>query len=227
MVLPRYLAQTAEEFTAGAVPPAHMAWMACHFSPYGTGLVNLPPVLPPNAMVILNDRIPMAGHDPDTVIAQLMQLEPDSLLLDFQRPPEAQTLALVRSISASLSCPVGAPPVYCHHLQNPLFLPLLPPDRPLAEYLAPWHGRELWLEIGSGAITYAVTETGAVPGILPAVPRDGLADRALLCHYRIMSAPDRAVFEIWRTREDLEKLLEQAAPWGVTRAVGLWQELRG
>ena len=49
------LAMTAAEL--GAAPlPSHPAWMACHFSPYSTGLTNLPPKLPQDSLLILNDR---------------------------------------------------------------------------------------------------------------------------------------------------------------------------
>ena len=225
MVLPRYLAMTRAEFTQCSSFPQHIAWMACHFSPYGTGLVNLPPDLPEGAMVILNDRIPMAGHDPNTVLDQLQNLNMSCLLLDFQHAPTAESLSLVGMLTESLTCPVAVPPAYGQELPCPLFLPPPPPDTPLEEYLAPWKGRELWLEIGLDAIRYTVTEKGSTAASLFLIPEAGEVDAELSCHYRTRFSSDRAEFDIWRTLSDLDALLEKAKSHGVTKAVGLWQEL--
>ena len=46
MAIGRYFAMTAAEIRGCSALPAGIAWMACHFSPYGTGLSNLPPELP-------------------------------------------------------------------------------------------------------------------------------------------------------------------------------------
>ena len=85
-----YLAMTPAEFNSVSQPPPDFAYMACHFSPYGTGLGNLPTVLPPKSLLILNDRTPIKGHDPDLVLETIEQLTEnspcDGLLLDFQRP---------------------------------------------------------------------------------------------------------------------------------------------
>lgn len=199
--------------------------MACHFSPYGMGLINLPPALPPGAMVILNDRIPPAGHDPETVVGQLLQLSPACLLLDFQQPPTPATLELTQRIILALPCPAGVTQGYAHNLDCPLFLPLPPPDTLLEEYCAPWQGREIWLELGLDAMTYTVTEQGAVPGSLAAPPQHGSSDKDLCCQYRIDLLDDRAVFSLWRTRQDLDRLLEKAESHSITKAIGLWQEL--
>lgn len=216
---------TQAEFTACSSLPASLAWMACHFSPYGTGLVNLPPDLPNGSMVILNDRIPMAGHDPETVLRQLQELDMDCLLLDFQRQPERNALDLSRFLVRNLSCPVGVPAAYGKELDSPLFLAPPPLNTPLDGYLAPWQSREIWLEIGLDAMTYTVTEQGVIPGPLSAVPKNGQYDAEVFCHYRMDLAPNQAVFSLWRTEADLDRLLEKAASHGVTKAVGLWQEL--
>ena len=225
MVLPRYLAMTRAEFTRCSSFPQHIAWMACHFSPYGTGLVNLPLHLPEGAMVILNDRIPMAGHDPHTVLDQLQRLNMTCLLLDFQQIPTAESFDLARLLTESMHCPVGMPPDYGQALPCSLFLSPVPPDLPLEEYLTPWEGRELWLEIATDAIHYTVTESGSAAASLSHMPEVGAVDEDLCCHYRVQVTPDQAEFDIWRTREDMDILLKKAKSHGVTKAVGLWQEL--
>lgn len=225
MGLPLYLALTAAEFTACSHFPANPAWMACHFSPYGTGLCNLPPYLPENAMVILNDRIPPAGHDAEYILDQLARINCSCILLDFQRDGCPETAALVRAIVEVESRPVGVTPEYGRALNCPVFLPPVPLDMPPAAYLAPWNGREIWLEAALDGMRYTVTEQGSVPGTLSRIPDRGQRDDGLFCHYQIETFETKAEFSLWRTRENLDALLDAAASYGVTKAVGLWQEL--
>ena len=99
MALPLYLAMTAAEIRENPFLPGNTAYMACHFSPYGTGLSNLPRDLPPESLLILNDRTPIRGHDPQQIRDQLAQAMAQfqclGLLLDFQRAGNDETRALV------------------------------------------------------------------------------------------------------------------------------------
>ena len=225
MVLPLYLAQTAAEFTACSHLPEHTAWMACHFSPYGTGLCGLPPDLPEDAMVILNDRIPPAGHDPGYILDQLAQLRCGALLLDLQRPGDPETAALARAIVETETRPVGVTPLYCRELDCPVFLPPVPPDTPPEASLAPWQGREIWLEAALDGLVYRVTGQGSQAAPLLRFPERGFRDESLFCHYRVAAAGEQALISVWRTREDLDALLSAVQAMGVTKAIGLWQEL--
>ena len=225
MGLPLYLAMTAAEFTTCSPLPAKTAWMACHFSPYGTGLCNLPPDLPEDAMVILNDRIPPQGHDPEYIVDQLAQLQCGFFLLDLQREGNGETAALARTIVERASRPVGVTPQYGQDLACPVFVPSVPIDIPIGEHLAPWRGREIWLEAAMDGLHYTVTEQGSLPTPLPRIPDQGSRDEELFCHYQIEAFADRAEFALWRAREDVDALLEAAATLGVTKAIGLWQEL--
>lgn len=225
MVLPLYLALTAAEFAVCSSLPQNLAWMACHFSSYGTGLSNLPPKLPEGAMVILNDRIPIHGHNPDTILRQLMDLRPDCLLLDFQRPGVQETLNLTQILVRELPCPVGVSHIYGKELTCPVFLPPVPPDMPLEEYLAPWLGRKIWLEAALEGITCTITENGSTTSPLLHPPQDGLAEESLHCHYKIDVNDSNAQIHLYRTAGDLQNLLKNAKNHGVTKAVGLYQEL--
>ena len=225
MALPLYLAMTAAEFTACSHFPKHPAWMACHFSPYGTGLCGLPPDLPENAMVILNDRIPPAGHDPEYILDQLAHIKCGCILLDFQRPGIPETAALAKAIVDAETRPVAVTPQYGQALACPVFLPPVPPDVPPEEYLTPWQGREIWLEAAMDSLCYSVTEQGSSPGPLSKVPERGLRDDKLACHYHIETFETKAEFSLWRTRDDLDALFHAAVSFGVTKAIGLWQEL--
>ena len=71
MALTLYLAMTAAELQNCRQIPEHIAWMACHFSPYSSGISNVPVQLPAGSVLILNDRIPPQGHDPELVARQL------------------------------------------------------------------------------------------------------------------------------------------------------------
>ena len=228
MALPLYLAQTAAEM-AGNPHSGQLAWMACHFSPGGSGLSNLPPWLPEGAMLILDDSYPMDGHDPAQTLEQLAELiarhSCESLLLDFQRPGLSCQQELAKLLADTLPCPVGVSELYAHGLSCPVFLPPVPPDRPLSDYLQPWQGQEIWLEVALEGIALTLTEAGCSVDALYDFPEDGLAEEQLHCHYTVETAAESAIFRLWRPRADLENLLKEAEALGITKAIGLWQEL--
>lgn len=215
------------------MPPPHFGYLSCHFSAGGTGLSGCPDALPPDAMLVLDDRNPIADHDPELILRQLQtivqSLHPNCLLLDFQRPGSMQAARLVREIPQALACPVGVSHFYAAYTDGPVLLPPVPPDVPLTEYLAPWKDRQLWLEAAPTQQTITVTESGATIAELPAgvVPDTSLADPALNCHYTLRVTENSVVFHLFRTGEDLHRLLEQAQSLGVSMAVGLYQELNG
>ena len=226
MPLPLYLALTAAEMAGNDPLPPLSAWMSCHFSPCSRGLSNLPEALPPGAMLVLDDSFPPGGHDRDLILKQLSaQIERhgcDSLLLDFQRPGYRELGELAALLSRALPCPVGVSELYADGLCCPVFLPPVPPDIAARDYLAPWQSREIWLEAALEALTLTLTESGCAAAPLWDLPELGQVDDRLHCHYTV-EAP--AAFHLWRTRQDLDELLKEAEALGVSRAVGLWQEL--
>ena len=231
MALPLYLALTATEFQKCSSVPEYVAWMACHYSPYGLGLSNLPRELPQSAMLILNDRTPPHSHNPDLIARQLKELvdtfQCGSILLDFQHPDLTENAAVVKAVTTALSCPIGVSELYARDLPCAVLLPPVPPHVPLEEYLSPWQGREIWLEIAPGGEVITVTDQGSSVSPLSSaeLPEAALEDPALHCHYHIRTFDDRIDFTLWRTKDDLTALLQQAEALGVTHAVGLWQEL--
>ncbi len=150
MPIAGYFALTAAEYQA-APPVSPVAWMACHFSPYGTGLSNLPDVLPPGSLLMLNDRTPIQGHDPERIAAQLeafWERQPcRGLVLDFQRPGCGESQALAAFLCRSCSVSVAVSSLYAQELDCPVFLPPVPLDVPAETWLAPWQGREIWLDL--------------------------------------------------------------------------------
>ena len=226
-----YLALTAAELAGCREPPEHMAWMACHFSPYATGLSNLPKALPPGSLLILDDVTPPHGHNPVLIAQQLLQcteaLGCYGVLLDFERAACAETEAIAKHLAATLPCPTAVSANYAGDLDCPVFLPVMPPSVPLEAYLSPWKGREIWLEIGLEGELLTLTQQGceATPLSYLNPEMEGFADKELHCHYTIETNEKAARFTLWRTSEDIKQLLEEAETLGITAAVGLFQEL--
>lgn len=231
MVIPTFLAMTKAEIRANPDISSPIAWMACHFSPYGTGLSNLPDILPTGSILILNDRTPWWNHDWELIGAQLEEqiasLSCRGLLLDFQRPGVSEVAELVSQLCAGLSCPVAVTEAYCKGLSCPVFLSPVPLRQTVAEHLAPWQGREIWLELALEGEEILLTPEGCT--ITPLLPWDAPdsthRDSALHCGYSLKLKENSAGFTLSRTREDLAAMLKEAANHGVTTAVGLWQEL--
>ena len=231
MVLPLYLALTAAEISSLELLPVPMAYMGCSFSPYSLGLSGIPSSLPEGCMLIVNDRMPCQGHSPDLVVGQLedaiARLHCESVLLDFQRPPESESEVLVEQIVQSLSCPVAVTEGFAAHLDCPVFLSPAPLNDPLTNHLASWQDREIWLEAALEQMELRVTQEGmsAVSQFPPEGLTGGFFEETLCCSYRTRVDANQIRFTLFDTRESLEKKLELAHSLGVSRAVGLWQEL--
>lgn len=231
MVLPLYLAMTAAEISRAAELPGRTAYMACHFSPYSTGLSGFPDTLPASSILILNDRTPVQGHDPGLIASQLLQatqdLHTDSVLLDFQRPDNPLTAAVTRAILDTLSCPVSVSEFYARDLSCAVFLAPPALDCPLSKYLSAWNGREIWLEAALDSARITITEEGSnyAPLFPPETPEPSHHAQQLHCRYHLSVTENAAQFTLFRTYNELSSLLEEAEQLGVTRAVGLYQEL--
>lgn len=222
-----YYAITPEELRGVPSPPRHLGWMASHFDPHGTGLTDLPHQLPPGGVLLLDDSLPIHGHDPNRIFQELHscfdQLHFDALILDFQQPDESETAALVKQLT-SLPCPVIVSSMYASP-GAALLLPPPPVDTVLSDYLALWKGHPLWLELSPTQTTLQLTAAGAGPVSAPRPSGPLHQDSRLHCHYRISEAPDAVFFHLHRTPEDLKALLQEAEGLGVIGAVGLYQEL--
>lgn len=231
MAIQRYLAMTAAEIAENSALPEKTGWMACQFSPWSAGLSNLPGSLPPGSLLILNDFTPIDGHDPSVVGAQLRHcvesLQCSGVLLDFQRPEVQETAELAAFLVSALPCPVAVSQGYAGELDCPVFLSPVPHHTTLGDHLAPWQGRELWLDTALDGEIITLTEKGTATTPLPPgpLPAHGHREPQLHCHYQIELSESQAGFTLWRTREDLEALLEEAEGLGVKTAVGLFQEL--
>ena len=203
----------AEEMNGEAPLPRHL------------GVYGPAAQIRPGAMLILDDRVP-GSLDP-AHIASMVQ--PESVLLDFEREPDADSVRIAEELSRALSCPVAAPPGFLKDPAHPVFLPPCPLHVPLAEYLHPWQNRNVWLDVTAQQQVITVTPDGtrySTPA--PADRQDGgWFDEVLLCRCTMETSKGEVCFTLFDTLETLKKKLEQAAALGVTRAVGLFQELNG
>ena len=226
-----YLAMTAAEIATCQNMPEKLAYMACHFSPYGTGLSNFPEYLPEHALLILNDRTPVCGHDPGLVASQLQQAAEEfsccGVLLDLQRPGNPETDRVVDAVVNAIAQSVAVSEYYAANRDCPVFLPPPPLRIPLNKYLAPWQGREIWLEATPDAETVVLTTEGCQVNSLSlfCVPEDSFTDESLHCRYQIKTEADRAVFHIERSGQLLKDMLEEANRLGINTFVGLHQLL--
>ena len=231
MVLPLNLAMTQLEMNDASVLPEHPAWMSCHFCTCTEGIANIPEYLPAESMLILTDRENCAGHSPDLVSQQLLdtvtQLKCESILLDFQRPPNPELEAMAATIVQALPCPVAVTERYAVKLDCPVFLSPCPLHIPLEDYLRPWNHREIWLEAALCQETITVTADGT--RYAPVYPTQdltvGFYHPTLRCRYHTTVYDDRIIFTLFDTPETLAEKLEAARSLGVSRAVGLYQEL--
>ena len=230
MPLPMYLAMTTAEIARCNQLPPKLSYMACHYSPYTQGLSNLPDTLPGGAMLIVNDSNPVCDHEPDLIVSQLQQLcerlHIGSVLLDFQRPGEAKTAAVVSAIADALDCPVGVSACYADEESCAVFLPPPPAYQSLQAHLAPWQGREVWVEIAPVCNRLCITETACriTEQLHCTVPLPHY-DSCLHCHYGAEVGSDSITFTLNRDKSDLPEFLEEAYRLGVTQAIGLYQEL--
>lgn len=230
MVLPLFLAMNASELTVSPIPD-HTAWMACHFSSWNEGITNIPSSLPPNSMLILNDRIPCQGHSANLVADQVQDavnsLGCESVLLDFQRPDNHETDLIVEAVLSALPCPVCVSECYARNHNCPILLSPPPLHTPLEEYLQNWSNREIWLEAALMQEQITVTKDGI--NFSRCIPWEGFdggfPEETLCCRYLTEIEANRIRFTLFDTAESLEKKLQKAYSLGVTRAIGLYQEL--
>lgn len=210
MVLPLYLAAAGEEMTNARLV-----------------LGNWPDELPPAALLVLTDRLPFGG-DPVRIAGAVKELNCSGVLLDFEREPDADSKMVADALFEALPCPVAAPPGFVEDSPHAVFLPSCPLHVPLAEFLRPWQSRDIWLEAALWQQTVTVTAGGTRYG--PATPADrqgGVLDETLRCRCLTEIGEEEVRFTLFDTPDTLRSKLELAASLGVSRAVGLYQELGG
>ena len=181
-------------------------------------------------MLILDDSIPCRGHSIDRIVQTLddliSRLHCHSVLLDFQMPENEESAALTAALVDTLPCPVAVPPEYAKELTCPVFLPPAPLHMPLDKYLLPWADREICLEAALCQERIIVDRNGAsFSEDFSEQPCNSFDCQKLCCRYTIKVREDHIVFTLFDTPDTLGRKLALAHSLGVTRAVGLYQEL--
>ena len=146
--------------------------------------------------------------------------------MDFQQQDVKQLQELAVHLTSALPCPVAAPPRYAKTLNGPVFLPPCPLHTHLEEYIAPWRGREIWLDLALDSTVVTLTPDGFRESVfLPdPIPDIGFEDSSLHCHYKIETENHSARFTLWRTKADLKMLTQEAYDLGIKLTVSLYQE---
>ena len=222
-----FLAQTCQEMKQFAAEKT--AYMACHFSPYGMGLSNLPDRLPAGSILLLDDSMPPNGHDSGVVESELKdfigRFDIAAVLLDFQGEMREESMGIAQHLANALPCPVAVSEGYAKELGCPVFLSPTPVNMPLKDHITPWVQQGVYLEIAPMATRFTVTENGCTSLPIPFEGELQLCDERLHCHYKVEVFPQKAVFTLCRTKDDLQALAEEARQLGVLGTVGLYQEL--
>ncbi len=211
MEIPLFLAQSAQEMAKLEQYPL----LTCPFSQ------RLPDFS--GAMLVLTDETPPKNLE---ILAQITELNCRWILLDFQRPGDPMTVQIAKAITEKATCPVAVAEPYAAGLSCPVFLPPVPPHVSLEAHLAPWRGREIWLDVSASPTRIRIDRKGSQISPLSSIDHEGICheDKNLCCHYFIRTGHDEILFDLFRTREDISALLKNAALHGVTTAVGLYQE---
>lgn len=232
MEIPIYLALFCAEFSACQKLPSHPGWMSCHFSSAGDGLTNIPMTLPPGSLLIFDDSTPYQNHNCELILSQLSEavstLNPDAVLLDFQRPNIEKVQSLTKAIVSQLPCPVAVSSCYASTHECSVFLPPAPLWQPLENYLKPYQGRPVWLDAAPACAQIIVTRDSSqyIPVANEVMTEKWHFDTALHCHYHIKIEESQIIFTLSRSCSDLVPWLEEARKFGVSCAVGLYQELK-
>lgn len=233
MGIPIYLAMTDAEFLNCTALPPKIGWMSCHFSSSDDGLCNLPDRLPDSSLLILDDSTPYQDHNCERILSQLHDainaLQVSALLLDFQRPGNAQLAALTSAIVKHLSCPVAVSSCYAGELACPIFLPPGPLYQHLSDYLKLFRNREIWLDAAPVCAQMIITSESSqyIPQVFDPLDDFEHFDTALHCRYRAKVEENQIIFTLSRGCEELSAWLTEAEALGVKCAVGLFQELGG
>lgn len=227
MSLRFYLAMTEAEIRSATSLPRHLAYMACHFSPYGIGLTNIPKQLPPGSILIVNDRVPVLHHDPQFILRQLtsavQKLSVFGILLDFQIRGVPLTAQIVKTLADSLPCPVAVSSAYGETLSCPIFsAPQL--HQRFCDFEPIKKNRPLWLDTYQETALYEVTPDGCTIGKSTGVSGNCFFDEALQCRYTFSLKKDSAIFTLSRQAGEMAGYLRAAEQAGVSVAVGLYQQ---
>lgn len=227
MKIPLYLAMTSDEINHNAKTPENIAWMSIRFDQAGDGLFNFPSESFSNCILILDDYYPYTQHNCKKICQQLKKHIDENnyngLLLDFQRQQDKNLYTLAHALERELPCKVAMPPNYCND-ESIVFLPPPAPAVPPEDYLKPWTGHEIWLDLTTQAYAmhftiHGISECEAQQDAFP------FYDKDLCTHYNVKADTEGITFSFRRTREDCMSMLEEIEAFHVRAAFSLYREM--
>lgn len=230
MAIGPYLAMTAADFYKN--PHIHFP-LACMTPLDCAAWTELPDGLAMGSLLVLTDQLPIHADAVSLLCGTLSEIifrfGCQGVVLDFQHPGQEEALAFARQLVDSLPCPVAVSDLYARDLECPVFLSPVPPDCRLSQHIAPWQDREIWLDLSTEGMEIVLTEDGSafkpLPHFVPNTP--GHQETNLHIHYAVTVDKASADFTLWRTKADLQTLLQEAEHLEVAKVIGLYQELDG
>lgn len=222
MAINFYLAMMAEEISNYASFPENTAFIYCPFD----AKADISRDIPPDVILVLTDSSPVKPELAEPVAHWIRRSCCKAVLLDFQLPEQKNSGLFARNLQQMLTCPVVISECYASDLDCPVFLSPLPHHRALQDHIAPWAGREIWLDIHPMSEQLLLTEQGAAIRTISDfyAAEHSHADSRLHCHYSIALEQNAANFTFWRTDEDWQALMEEMEQCGIHHAIGLYQE---
>lgn len=219
MVCKQYLAVTEKEIGNFSGP---VAWMACRFAQRQPGLENLPSQLPPGSLIMVDDLQPIFGHSPARVARQLESLckkhRSAGIILDLQRKKTPQAMQMVKALLQIKEIPIALTPEYAREFSCPVLV-TVPIHLKLQQVVAPWKGREIWLDIPMGQVNL---RQGKVTEEKSSHSGSYQWDRFLCCGY---AKTGQDAYTLCRTKAMLPKILDEAAKLGIAKALILASEI--
>ncbi len=228
MALKVYLAMTESEIREKSPSLPAVAWLTGGFIRETGELVGMGALCPEGTMLTVTDSAGLEGLDLDGALSALMrtveEYHCESILLDFQQPECPEAAALAERVVNAATCPVGVSAKYAVD-GCAVLVPPVPVDRTVEEYLEAWRGREIWLELSREGKHMTVGEDGVSEESVDGTEPGPHYEKQFCCHYDLQIGEHAAHFYLSRGKEDLLAMMERAESLGVTRTVGLYQEL--
>ena len=214
MKICRHMAMTRWEMENYAVPEGFFP----AFLPWEEDLADLPK----GALLVLHDALP--PEDPAPILEAVEKSDPCGILLDFQKPGQE---SVVKALCGKLPHPIAVSEPYAGGVEGAVFLPPCPPDRPLEAHIAPWKGREIWLDTAPEVLLLTLKPTGCAAENLLSPPNSPhFTHETLCCRYKTEIHPTEIRFTLWRDKQMLEAHTHQAQTLGITKTFCLYQEWR-
>lgn len=207
-------------------PSAPVAVLLC-CAPFSPGLLIGPSRLPKGSVAVFTDRVTPTFHQSGRIAGELKALmktlHSPALILDWTGELSPWLEELLKQLCG---VQLVLPPHLAGKEDSAVLVPSVV-EKSLEDLLAPWNGRQIWLDMVSSAAQLTLTRNGCEVVPWQASIREGdLYDETLCCQYRVETAQEEARFYLYETQQTRMKKLEKARSLGVAGAIGLWKDFK-